>query len=99
MSAALTEQVKRKLNITWSDEDTDARVKDLVSSAQVTMRHKLGLPDEFDFGTAGQENVLFLAWCLYEWNHAAHEFDANYLGDILQVRQKNEVTAHEADGV
>ena len=97
--SALTEQVKRKLNITWSDEDTDARVDDLVSSAQVTLRHKLGLPDEFDFSTAGLENVLFLAWCLYEWNHAANEFDANYLGDILQVRQKHEVSAYEADGV
>lgn len=97
--SALIDQVKRKLNITWEDEDTDARVNDLVSSAQVTMRHKLGLPDEFDFSTAGQENVLFLAWCLYEWNHAAHEFDGNYLGDILQIRQKWEVEASEADGV
>lgn len=98
MSALIT-QVKRKLNITWSDEDTDARVTELMASAQVTMRHKLGLPDEFDFETKGQENLLFLAYCLYEWNHAAHEFDANYLGDILQVRQKNEVRAYEFDGV
>lgn len=97
--SALVNQVKRKLNITWSDEDTDARVSELMASAQVTMRHKLGLSDDFDFETKGQENLLFLAYCLYEWNHAAHEFDSNYLGDILQVRQRNEVKAYEFDGV
>ena len=97
--SALIDQVKRKLNITWDDEDTDARVADIVDSAQISMRHKLGLPDEFDFADKGQENNLFLAYCLYEWNHAAHEFDANYLNDILQVRQKYEVKAYEADGL
>lgn len=97
--SALIDQVKRKLNITWSDEETDARVSEIMASAQVTMRHKLGLSDEFDFETKGQENLLFLAYCLYEWNHSAHEFDANYLGDILQVRQKNEVKAYELGDV
>jgi hypothetical protein len=97
--SALIEQVKRKLNITWDDEDTDARVADILDSALVTMRYKLGLSDDFDFEAKGQENTLLLAYCLYEWNHAANEFDANYLGDILQVRQKHEVKAHEADGL
>ena len=97
--SALADQVKRKLNITWSDEDTDARVADILDSAQVAMRHKLGLSDEFDFASKGQENMLFLSYCLYEWNHAANEFDAHYLNDILQVRQKHEVMAYEADGV
>lgn len=99
MSDALKQQVKRKLNITWSDEDTDARVEDIVNAAQPIMRHKLGLADGFDFSAPGQENTLFLAWCLYEWNHAAHEFDGNYLGDILQVRQMHEVRANEGNGV
>lgn len=97
--SALIDQVKRKLNITWSDDDTDARVTDIIESAQVAMRHKLGLSDDFNFEAKGQENMLFLAFCLYEWNHAAHEFDANYLNDILQVRQKLEVEAYEADSI
>lgn len=97
--SALIEQVKRKLNITWDDEDTNSRVSDILDSAQVTMRYKLGLSDDFDFEVKGQENNLLLAYCLYEWNHAAHEFDANYLNDILQVRQKHEVSAYEADGL
>lgn len=103
----LTALVKRKLDITWSDETTDARVADIIAAAEPTMRHKLGLPEGFDFTAAGQERSLLLSYCLYEWNQAVSEFDTNYLNDILQVRQKwsvlgsGEVTgdADEADGV
>lgn len=105
--STLTALVKRKLDITWSDDVTDARVADIIEAAQPTMRHKLGLPDSYDFTAAGQERSLLLSYCLYEWNQAAGEFDANYLNDILQVRQKwavrdaGEVSgdADEADGV
>lgn len=84
----LTALVKRKLDITWSDDVTDARIKDIIDAAKPTMRHKLGLPDSYEFTAAGQEQALFLSYCLYEWNQAANEFDGNYLNDILQVRQK-----------
>lgn len=84
---ALVDQVKRKLNITWSDEDTDGRVNDIITSNQYIMCHKLGIRDaDYDFSTPGRENELFLARCLYEWNHAANEFDANYANDIAQCR-------------
>lgn len=88
MADTLTDLVKRKLDITWSDEVTDARVADIVAVAEPTMRHKLGLPEGFDFTAPGQERNLLLSWCLYEWNQATGEFDDNYLNDILQVRQK-----------
>lgn len=91
MAQTLTDLVRGKLNITWSDPDTDARVLSLVANAQPIMRHKLGLSDDYDFMTPGQEQNMLLAWCLYEWNHAAAEFDENYGNDILQVRQKWEV--------
>lgn len=88
MADTLTDLVKRKLDITWSDEVTDARVADIVAVAEPTMRHKLGLPEGFDFTAPGQERNLLLSWCLYEWNQATSEFDDNYMNDILQVRQK-----------
>ena len=93
MIPALNEQVKRKLNISWQDDETEARIQDIIDKAQPTMRFKLGLPDDFDFRDADQENILFLAYCFYEWNNVAPEFDKNYLNDILQVRSKWEVAA------
>lgn len=92
----LIDQVKRKLNITWSDEDTDGRVKDIIASAEPIMRHKLGIADAaFDFATPGLENQLFKSYCLYDWNHAANEFDDNYANDIAQCRAVHEVDYHK----
>lgn len=89
---ALIDQVKRKLDITWVDEDTDRRVQDIIDSASPTLRHRLGIADEnYNFETAGQENRLFLALCLYEWNHSANEFWDNYAEDVASCRAVHEV--------
>lgn len=93
----LIEQVKRKLNITWNDEDTEKRVNDIVASAAPIMRHKLGIADaSFDFSIPGTENSLFKSYCLYEWNHAANEFDDNYSNEIGQCREMHEVEHFKA---
>lgn len=100
MSGTLFDLVKGKLNITWSDEDTDSEINRIIEDGQVEMRRKLGTPDDYDFAIEGQERKLFLSWCLYEWNHASNEFDSNYLNDIMQVRQKYEVMDYaQANGV
>lgn len=96
MAQELTAAVKRKLNITWTDKETDARVAEIMANAAVSLRYKLGLPETYTFDTEGQEQSLFLSLCLYEWNHAANEFDANYANDILQIRQKLAVEAEKS---
>lgn len=94
MTEALLQQVKRKLNITWSDADTDARVSDIIEAAVAVMSFKLGITaPSFDFSEAGIENVLFLAYCLYLYNHCENEFDENYRELILQARSKYEVVS------
>ena len=96
MNEALLQQVKRKLNITWSDTDTDNRVLDIISQAEAVVRHKLGITAEaFDFSESGITNVLFLAYCLYLYNHCENEFDNNYLNEILQARAIYEVQQNE----
>lgn len=88
----LIQQVRRKLNITWEEAETSARVNDIISSAIPDLIHRLGITDpDFDFSVAGAENTLFLAYCLYEWNHCANEFDENYSRMIATVRAKYEV--------
>jgi len=92
MLEKLYPQVKRKLNITWSDEDTDSRVEEIILSAIPALIHKLGIADpDFDFSVHGMENSLFLAYCFYEWNHCLNEFDENYANNIAQVRAIHEV--------
>lgn len=97
MSDELFKQVKRKLNITWSDADTDANVEDIINSAIPTMLHKLGIADtSFDFAKAGAENTLFKNYCLYEYNHVANEFDDNYSNEIAQIRDKHTVEYYKS---
>lgn len=92
MNETLLAQVRRKLNITWQDTDTDNRVFDIVNQARATMSEKLGIVDpEFDYSVAGIENMLFLAYCLYLYNHCENEFDDNYRENIMQSRAKFEV--------
>lgn len=100
MDKTLFGQVKRKLNITWEDDETDARLNEIIDSAIPTLIHKLGIADpDFDFSKAGQENNLFKAYCFYEWNHAVDEFDNNYSNEIAQVQAKHEVLNHQNNEV
>lgn len=97
INPTLFAQVKRKLNVTWDDDETTARIEEIIASAIPDLTHKLGIVDaEFDFSVAGAENTLMLAYCLYEWNHALSEFDLNYERMIAQVRAKYEVAHYLA---
>ena len=92
MSEQLTGQVKRKLNITWEDAETNARVDDIMSSVDPYLRHKLGVSAELDFSAPGPERDLFLSCCLYEWNHIPRdEWEENHKYTIANVRAQYEV--------
>lgn len=99
MNELLFQQVKRKLNITWEDEETTKLLTDIIENAIPDLIHKLGITDKnFDFSAAGAENKLFRAYCLYEYNHCANEFDENYANDIAQVREKWAVEYYRENG-
>ena len=96
VNLTLFNQVKRKLNVTWEDDETTARIEEIIESAIPILIHKLGIADpDFDFSVPGMENSLFRSYCLYEWNHCAHDFDGNYENDISQVRRKHEVAQYQ----
>ena len=91
-NAALLSQVERKCNITWNDEDTTARLTEIIENAIPDLIHRLGITDkDFDFSKPGVENGLFKSYCFYEWNHCLNEFFINYAESIAQVRARNEV--------
>lgn len=83
------EECKRHLNITWDDDDTDAKVIGEILDAEATMNHKLGAV--IDYTKRGQEHRLFLAYLLYLHNDCQNDFDPAYGREILQVRHKYEV--------
>ena len=83
--------VKRHLNITWSDTDTEAKLIDQMRDAEVALNHKLGAT--IDYFVPGPERRLYLAYMLYSWNDCLNEFDSAYRAEIIQIRHKYEVAA------
>ena len=88
----LFEQVKRKLDVTWDDMDTDRKIKDIMLSAVGIISHQIGAEKGFDFTVPGIENTLVLSLCLYLWNNTEMDlFYENYETLILQARAIHEV--------
>jgi hypothetical protein len=84
-------RVKRKLNITWDDDETDDKVRDLMVDAEITLNHKLGA--EMDYFSPGPARQLYQNLLLYMWSDSQDQFDAAYRSEILTVRHQNEVAA------
>jgi len=89
----LTEYVKSVCKITWSDQSTEQRVKEIAADAAVQVAHLLGMGDApiETFLEPGGERVLYGKYCLYDWNNMLEEFNRNYRSEILAVRHKYEV--------
>ena len=88
-------EVKRHLNITWEDDDTDKKLIEQMLDAEYALNHKLGA--EADYFSAGQERRLYLSYMLYSWNDCLDEFDRAYMGEIYQLRRKYEVAQYKEE--
>lgn len=86
MTDELLKTVKNHLSITWTDDETEERVKSIVEDAEDALNHKLGASVDYESG--GQARRLFLAFCLYLYNDCEEEFDGAYREEINQVRER-----------
>lgn len=92
MSDALFSEVRRKLNITWEDTETNARISDIIANMRPVVARLCGhKDDEGAFGVSGAERTLLVNACLYEFNHQFDEFKAAYADDILAARIANAI--------
>ena len=89
VDADVLSAVRRKLNITWDDEGTDARVSDVIASVSPTLALRCGLEATHEFTQADVEWPLFLNACLYEFSDALDDFWANYAGDLMAAHLRN----------
>ena len=73
----LTLEVKRKINVTWDDEETNQAIDSMVEDAIITLNEKLGA--NIDYSKPGMERNLFKNYCLYAWNDWLDDFDKKYI--------------------
>lgn len=82
-SADVIAAVRRKLNVTWEDEGTDARISDVIAATSPTLAARLGYEGGHAFSPAdGGAWSLFLNACLYEFSDALDDFLGSYSEEL-----------------
>lgn len=82
----LLDRVKRKLKVSWSDDDTDIELADMIEDTKVDLNQLLGA--EIDYSAPGSARDLFLNYCLYKHNGCGDEFKNVYLADIITYQNQ-----------
>lgn len=91
--------VKRKLSISWDDQQTDLRVADVIDATTAWLNSRLGFPAAHSYSSAdGEPWPLFLNACLYEWSNALDAFAESYAAEIRACRGVVLASQQDADG-
>ncbi len=79
------EEIKRHLNITWDDEDTNKQVRDYIIDGK---NHLMGISGDFDidFNTDIEAKKLLKEYCRYARNDSIEAFNVNFADDILRFQ-------------
>lgn len=86
---ALVDKVRRKLRVTYRDDEVDERIDEIMKQADSDLRSMLAITERsFTFEDGGTEQALFLAYCFYEWNDALDDFEVNYAEKIAKCRDR-----------
>lgn len=101
----ILDDIKNYLHITWTDDETDNRVKAAAYRAQAAVGGLIGTPGAIFFtenaddritSTSGEAEQLFLDAVRYIYNNAYEDFRRNFSDVILSLRAANTVAGKEA---
>ena len=88
--SALLDLCRLELQITWNDDDTNARIVNHIKNGINYIKGKCGVNDE-DFTAGGRANALLLAYVRRAMSGDTSTFEADYLRDILDLQIDFEV--------
>ena len=97
---ALLAAVKTYLQITWTDDATDARLRELINAGGTYLDSKLG--ETGDYTVPGLYRTLLFEFVRYARDGALDVFENNYRPLILAMGHERMVTAYadtETDAV
>lgn len=90
---ALLDLCRLDLQITWNDDDTNARILTYIKNGVRKIKDKTGVLDE-DFNAGGKANDLFLAYVRRAMSGDTSTFEADYLSDIIALQTDYEVNEY-----
>lgn len=85
IQSALLDCCRLELQITWQDDDTNARIVNHIQNGVNYIKGKCGVNDE-DFVAGGKANALLLAYVRRAMSGDTSTFEADYLRDILDLQ-------------
>ena len=88
-------EVKNYLNVTYEDEDVDAKLTGILTRADYKVRDLVAASADAELTPS--EEQLVLDACRYFFNDAAEDFETNFQGDINGARGKRQVAAMVAE--
>lgn len=84
--AGVLEAVKNRLNVTWSDTDTDNKYTGLIEDGIAYLDAKRGAPG--DYTTPGAPRTLLFEYVRYARDEALDVFENNYRALILGMQNE-----------
>lgn len=96
-SAALLEDVKNYLDITWQDDATDKKIAGFIASGTAYLNDKAGA--EMDYAADGYGRALLMEYVRYARDGAMDVFENNYRHLILAMQNNRKVAAYASDAV
>lgn len=89
----MLQEVKDYLNITWTDETTDNKLKRFIDGGKSYLSRKTQV--QLDFASDLEASQLLMDYCRYAYNHSLEDFYNNFGQDIFDLSLKYGVDDHE----
>lgn len=89
LTDGLLEAVKTRLQITWTDDATDARLTGIIEDGIAYLNDKLGA--EGDYLSPGYPRQNLMEYCRYARDNALDVFENNYMSQILAMQTQRRV--------
>lgn len=91
----LLDALKVRLDITWSDEATDSKLKEFIESSIAWFVEKTGYV-EFNYLQASTERELILTRVQYARENMLDDFSKNYKSEIVAMINRAKVRKYNA---
>lgn len=91
----LLDSLKVRLDITWSDESTDSKLKEFLESSIAWFVEKTGYV-EFNYLQASTERELILTRVQYARENMLDDFSKNYKSEIVAMINRAKVRKYNA---
>jgi hypothetical protein len=91
----LLDAVRNYLDITWADADGDKKLTGIIARGMKYLDTVAG--EELNYSAEDKPRELLFDYCRYVRSDSLHEFQVNYLAELLALQNQKEVQRYAAE--